>query len=355
MKILEKRELGDIILGSTLFGTGGGGSPQLGWSIIKKAMRQGGEFCLVKLNEMKNCDIVAMPYSVGSLLYKKRSFDYTEKPVIQSFELLEEYINQNFTGVIATELGGSNTARALVVGALLGKVIVDADAAGRAVPELQHSTYHIVGLPMAPFSLVTPYGDEVIFPQVRDDVEAEKIVRGIVSTISTNVGVTSHPFKVATMKNAVIPGTISQALQTGHKLRIAMEDNLNLEGVLKNLGWNVLFRGIITHIERKEQGGFTIGKFELEGIEEFKNENYQVVFRNENLISWRNGRVDITIPDLISVITPKGVPIVNSEIRKSKEYMVVGRSSPEIWRTPSGRKLFGKGYLDSLTINPKGF
>jgi len=345
MRILSERDLKDIILGSTLFGTGGGGDPKLGWRIVRRALRRGREFYLAELNDMKGEEIVAMPYSVGSLSSKKVTSGYLNGTVTRSFELLEEYLGQSFTGIIATELGGSNTARALVVGALLGKVVVDADAAGRAVPELQQSTYHLLGMPMIPFSLVTPYGDEAIFSQIRDDTEAERIVRSIVSAIGVNVGVTSHPFKVSTMRNAVIRGTISLALRTGRKLRIAKKDGQNPEDVLAQLGWIVLFRGVAVRVTRREEYGFTIGEFQFEGVDEFKNEGYRIVFKNENLVSWRNEKIDAMIPDLISVITPEGTPVINPKVKEGHEYIVVSHLAPEIWRTPAGLRLFGAGYL----------
>ncbi len=345
MKVLDEADLRDIILGATLFGTGGGGDPKVGWHIVKKTLRRGGEFRLAELGEIKKGAIVAMPYSVGSLSSKKVASFYPKGVVTRSFELLEEYLGESFAGVIATELGGANTARALVVGALLGKVVVDADAAGRAVPELQHSTYHLLGMPMTPFSLVTPHGDELIFSRVKDDTEAEKIVRAIVSAIGANVGVTSHSFRVSEMGNAVVHGTVSRSLRTGRELRIAREDGKNPEEVLEGLGWTVLFRGIVVGVERREKGGFTVGEFELEGVEGFKNESYRIVFKNENLASWRNGRIDVTVPDLISMVTPEGVPVINSEVKEGSEYIVVGHSAPEIWRTPKGLEIFGPKYL----------
>jgi len=52
------------------------------------------------------------------------------------------------------------------------------------------------------------------------------------------------------------------------------------------------------------KAGSTVGKFELKGVKEFRGQIYKVWFKNENLISWRNGEVDITVSDLISVLTP---------------------------------------------------
>ena len=70
---------------------------------------------------------------------------------------------RKFHAVSSTELGGENTAEALHIAAMLNLPIVDADPAGRAVPELQHSTYFLEGMPIYPLSVATNFGEPIIF------------------------------------------------------------------------------------------------------------------------------------------------------------------------------------------------
>lgn len=49
----------------------------------------------------------------------------------------------------STELGGENTAEALHVALLMDLPLIDADPAGRSVPELQHSTYYVKNVPIS--------------------------------------------------------------------------------------------------------------------------------------------------------------------------------------------------------------
>ncbi|WP_275952149.1 DUF917 family protein [Mordavella massiliensis] len=60
-----------------------------------------------------------------------------------AFRTLEEYFGKPFFGVVATELGGANTAYAFHIACQLGLPIIDGDPAGRSVPELQHSSFWI--------------------------------------------------------------------------------------------------------------------------------------------------------------------------------------------------------------------
>jgi hypothetical protein len=193
---------------------------------------------------------------------------------------------------------------------------------------------------MTPFSVVTPHGDEILVSRVKDDFEGEKIIRGMVTTTGTNAGVTSHPRVGREVKDSIVKGSITLALEIGRAMRTA-GDPINS---LTKIGF-LLFRGIATKTSWKDEGGFTTGEFELEGIEEFDGENYKIEFKNENMISWRNEKIDVTIPDLICTLTVDGVPVTNPNVQKGKEYVIVGFSASEIWKTPKGLELLGPKYL----------
>ncbi|GAB6101189.1 DUF917 domain-containing protein [Thermococcus atlanticus] len=346
VKVLGEQDLRDILEGCTVLGTGGGGSPEEGWKMVAKELKAGREFKLAKLEEIPDEGIVPMPYFVGSLAGEKVRSIYEEGEAARSYRLLEEFMGKEFAGVISTELGGANTAAALATAARLGKPIVDGDPAGRSVPELQHTTYYIVGVEMAPFSVVTPHGDEMVVARVKDDFQAEKIVRAVAASLKTNVGVTSHPVTGRNLRGSVVRDAISHALSLGRALRTAREEGRDpIKSLLEAGNGFLLFKGIVTKASWREENGFTVGEFELEGYDEFREETYRVWYKNENLISWRNGEVDVTIPDLISVLTPEGYPVTNPNVKEGKEYVIVGFPAPELWRTPKGLEIFGPKYL----------
>ena len=343
---LNEEDLHDLIEGCTVLGTGGGGDPREGWRRIKEELDKGRKFRLLKLSEVPADGIVPMPYFVGSLSGKKVKSVYSEGEAARSFILLEEYMREEFAAVISTELGGANTAAALATAARLNRPIVDGDPAGRSVPGLQHSTYHILGIDIAPFSVVTPYGDELVVPRVKDDFQAERIVRSIAAAIQTNVGVTSHPVRGEKLRDSVVKNALSHAMKLGRALREAREEQRDpIEALLKEGNGFLLFRGVVNSASWKDQSGFTIGEFVMEGVGEFASENYRVIYKNENMISWRNGEVDVMVPDLISVLTPEGFPVTNPHVKKGREYIVVGFPAPALWRTKKGLEIIGPKYL----------
>ncbi len=56
---------------------------------------------------------------------------------------------------------------------MAGKYIVDGDPAGRSVPELQHSTYYLNDINIAPIALVNQFGESAILTNVVNDYRAE--------------------------------------------------------------------------------------------------------------------------------------------------------------------------------------
>ncbi len=346
MKELTVLDLKDILLGCTLLGTGGGGDPAEGWHLIERAVNSGKKFVLAGLDELPEDGIVAVPYFVGSLGGKKLDSVYKEGEVVRSYKLLEDYMGKQFYGVLSTELGGANTAVALMTAAMMGYPIVDGDPAGRSVPELQHTTYYIKGIGMCPFSVVTPFGDEMVVPTVSSDFMAERIVRAVVWGCGTNVGVTSHPVSGDRLKEAVIGGAITDALNLG---RVIREHAGTIKGVVEALvgegGWYLLFEGVCIDALYEEREGFTVGHFVLQGEGDFTGHRYKVYLKNENMYSEKDGRIDVTVPDLISVVDEEGMPVTNPNVLVGKRYAVVGLPAPSVWRTQGGLNIFGPKYL----------
>ena len=146
--------------------------------------------------------------------------------------------------VISTELGGGNTAEALYVAALLDKNIIDADPAGRSVPELIHSTFCIFGTPIYPLAVANAFGDVAIFPRVVNDERAEAMVRALAVTSNNSIGVVDHPAQAKVMRNVVIKGAISNAGKIGKLYREALEKGIQAsEYIVQNYGSTFLFRG----------------------------------------------------------------------------------------------------------------
>lgn len=345
MKVLNRQDLHDILVGCTVLGTGGGGELDEGIKMIDEDIRKGYEFRLVSLEEVPDDALIGSPYNAGSIspLSEEDKEKFKDLRVdkmynVTSFKALEDFLGQKFYATISTELGGSNTAVAFSVAAKLGIPIIDGDPAGRSVPELQQSTFEMNNIPINPLSVATKFGDVIIIKEVIDGVRAEDIVRAIAVASQNTVGVTDHPILGKDIKNSVIPGAISYALKIGKALREARKLEKDVPGEVAKAGNGyVLFNGKVSDFNWVDEGGFTIGETYIEGQGEFEGDKYKIWYKNENLVAWKNGEAHVTGPDLIAILDRKdGTPITNPYLEIGMEVTVIGLPAPEEWRTERG-------------------
>lgn len=341
MRKLTERELADLIRGCAILGTGGGGSPRKGLALLKEELCQGRELTLLPLEELGEDAWVASPYMCGSVSPEDK--ETGELECLRAFEVLEEFLGVRFSAVVATEIGGGNTAVAMTVAARKGIPILDADPAGRSVPELSHSTFALKGIGIAPFALATSRGDVVVVKEVGAEDRAEAIARSLAIMSGNRVGVADHPVQGRDARSALIPGTLSLALQIGEAVRIAREEGTDPLAAAARAGKGyILFRGRIKGYRWEIKGGFTVGEVEIVGTGEYVDHKYRIWFKNEHIISWFDGEPDAMAPDLICILDPAtGEAITNPNLEEGQDVGVVGYPAPELWRTPEGIALLG--------------
>lgn len=351
MKTLTRQDLYDILYGCTILGTGGGGSLEKGLALIEDALAKGKQFRLVDFSEVPDEAWIATPYMCGSVSPSTPELEaqYADLPHLSepepylAYRALEAYFGREFYGVISTELGGGNTAEALYVAALLDRYIIDADPAGRSVPELQHSTYCIYDLPIYPLACANQFGDVAILPKVVNDLRAEALVRAMAVVSKNRIGVADHPAQARVLREAVIQGAISYAWQIGKVYREAREHGEPAAARVAETGGGVmLFQGRVSNFQYDTIEGFTVGDVDIEGEGEYAGSRYHIWFKNEHIIAWRNGEVDVTVPDLICVFNDEtNEPNLNPYFQNGMRVSVIGLPAPAQWRTPRGLELFG--------------
>ncbi len=346
MQTLTPVELEDILVGCTILGTGGGGSLSEGLRVVKTLVDQGKRFTLAKIEDLPPEAPIGSPYYCGSVP-PEGSGHPSDRVALMAFEALESYLKRPFAGVIAAELGGFATAGALAVAAEKGLPLLDADAAGRAVPDLQCSIFYVKGLSITPMAVATPMGDSMIISHVKDDQRSEEIIRQIAVVSGNMVGVCDHPASVQQLQEAAILNTISQAGNLGKARREAIAAGKSPITAVAEAGHGFIrFQGTVENHVWEIKSGFTVGEIELVGIEHYAGEKYRIHYKNENIIAWRDGEVDMTVPDLICVLDNEtGMPITNPNCDPGKTVAVIGLPAPEKWRTPEGLAVFGPGFF----------
>lgn len=342
MKILSLQEIEDILVGCTILGTGGGGSLDEGLEAVRGAFNKGYEFKLLDFNDVHDEKYYINPYFCGSVSPKEEKKELSNE-LVMAVKALEEYMNVEFDGVVSIEYGGGNTGQAMAAAAEMGKYIVDCDAAGRAVPELQFSTYFVTNKPIYPFSVATRFGDIGIFPKVRDDARAEALSRFMAVGSEGSVGMADHPIKGNLLKESVIPYALSYAGKVGKAQREAVEKGLNpIDEIIGTANGYLLFKGVVSDAQWGKKDGFTVGTISIDD----KKDNFKIWYKNENMISWKNDIPFVTCPDLICVIdNATGYPITNPNCKVGDEVAVVGFEAHDLWKTEKGLSILNPRFF----------
>lgn len=342
MKKIEKQEMEDILIGSAILGTGGGGSLKRSMRMAEEDYSAGKEFELVTLDELEDEELIGSPYFCGSLSPESEERDAGVECTSNAVKVLEEYFGKEFSGLIATEIGAGNLGIAFSTAAKYGVPLIDADPAGRSVPELSHTTFYVYGIPIDPLG-VSDGVNNILVKKVENDFTAEKIVRSIAVASGGTVGVCDHPGKVKDMKGTLVEGTVTKSLELGKNRREALENNVDpVEAIIKEDGFK-LFEGTVTDYRWNEKEGFTVG--EVTVVNDEKDE-MDIWFKNEHLISWLNGEPYVVAPDLITLVTrDEAEPILNPNVKEGQEVAVLGFKADEKWRTDKGLKVLSPRYF----------
>lgn len=325
----------DLVDGAAIFSAGGGGDPEVGYNIVDRLVNKGYIVEVVDPAEVPNDAIVVNFACVGATT----SVAYHSEAALKTFEVLEEYLGRKAFAVIPVELGGLNTLAAVDVAARHGLPVVDADGAGRSVPEVHLKVYTIDDIPLAPMTIADVDAKNIVLAkQTRDSESAERIAR----LLSAEWGQTAYTARrVLTgdqVKTSPILNTLSKSMRIGMLLRKAVDP---IGATLKETSGFKLFEGIVNVVERETREGFTWTTATLRGVLESKGSKFAFKAKNEILVAHKDGKLSAVAPDIITAVHPETSKCITAEkIKKEDKLVLIGISAPEKWRTKKGLQLW---------------
>jgi len=343
-RLLNKADIADLCFGTTVLGTGGGGSPELGLFVLNRLLEMGKEIRMISVEEVPDREIVIHPAMVGSIAPSREGAmeaeEYcsriisTEGPLLAGMKTLEETLSEKVYATVPVELGGYNTPVAAILAALAGLPFVDGDTIGRAKPELMMQTYTIHNVPITPMVLTDMKGNSVFVRKVAGFEDAEKIARAM-AVVGGGTTAVRCPVKGDLLKRTIIPEGVSKAMEIGRALREAEErDEDPVQAVIRASGGIEFFRGTVRQFEWEDREGFLWGTITVKGEDGYKKHELKVWLKNENLLSWLDGKPYVLTPDLICILDAvTGEPITNSDMKKGRTIVVFGISCHPFWRT----------------------
>lgn len=352
---LTLQDAKDLLVGCTILSTGGGGRLDKGLALAEEDYANGLCYRLSTLDEVEDEGLYTSPYFCGSIGPEDTSADpYEQYTKIDGLETvlavgaLERFMGRTVSGLVSIEYGGLNTAVALSTAARMNKPIVDADAAGRAVPDLQFSTFYVAERSIAPLAIATSIGEVGVLEKVADDFRAELLVRAMSVVSGSMVGMTDHPVSGRELRDSVIWGALTYAQSVGRAQRLACAENRDpIAAILKAAQGYLLFTGRVDgDCEWKNDAGFTLGTIRVVGEGDYDGQDFSIWFKNENMMSWKNGKPFVTCPDLICVVDAHtGYPMLNPHCNDGMEVAVLGFKAPEVWRSGRGLDILNPGFF----------
>jgi len=354
-RVLSEQELIDIIVGSCIQSTRGCETKE-SISQIKEALSEGKEFRLISTENFPNNWMVVAVQGIGGGGAWEHVIERTQKqnlPTISKSEansrvvdLLSKHMGKEIKALIRSEAAGATTT-ALLVAASKGIPTIDAGITGRAVPEVQQSIPWINGIASIPTAIITPWGDEIIIKDAIDEYRVEDLSRAIAVASGGDATITMTPMSGEQIKQGAILGNLSEALLYGKTVREARERGEDpIDALLDVTNGYKLFQGIVRKSDERGDRGFNWVDVEIEGINEFKDSNYKIFVKNENIIAWIDDEVDAISPDYIYNLNPKtGESITGGTgyggYPLNEEVVIIGLPAHKQWRNKKGIELIG--------------
>jgi uncharacterized protein len=348
-KLANVQDCEDLIRGCQFMATGGGGSIDWGMDMFYQALEEGLSLGWIDLAEIPDEAWTVTSYGMGSIapVTPETLAEIERVGLVDKFghrsmeEAVKElglYLGQPIGCLVPAELGAGNTPAPLVVGARLGIPVVDGDYAGRAIPDEMQGTPYLYGKNSWPFASVDRWGNVAIVTYTANPHMLERIGKMLAVAAYGNTTMAATPLRGREMKEIVIRGTLTRSLAIGRAIRRALEQGDDpIDAALAITGGWRLFEGVVTRKEWEDRDGYMFGTTYVEGRGRYQGQTLAVWFKNENHVTWLNGKPWICSPDIVTLAYPAGGEgTSNTLLKEGEEVVAVGMKGLEAFRTEFG-------------------
>ena len=325
----------DLVDGAALFSAGGGGDPEVGYKIVDALSEGNYEVKLVDPSEVPDDAMVVNFACVGAT----STVAYDSEAAAKTLQTVEEYVGRKAHALIPVELGGFNTLAAVDVAARRGIPVVDADGAGRAVPEVHLKVYTIDDISLTPMASADIHAENVVIvKETRDSKSAERIARTLAAEWGQSAYTARRVLNGKQVKTSPILHTLSTSIRIGMILRKSVDP---IRAVLKETKGFRLFEDVAERIERETKAGFTWTNVTLRGTDESEGSRFELKAKNEILAAYRNEKLAAIAPDIVTPVHPETGKCVTAEkIKEADRLVMLGIPASQKWRTSKGLKLW---------------
>ncbi len=347
---LTEADLPALTLGAALLGTGGGGNPYIGMLRTRELMRAGATVDVRPLESFGDDEHIGSVGGIGAPVVGVEKVEEGEE-CLRALRAVEEASGVKVAALISAEIGGANAMEPVLTAAQAGLPVADGDGMGRAFPEVQMTSFFIYGQAPEPAAIADDKGNCIVFKDMVDMYWLERFARTAAVDMGAGAGFATAPMSAGFLKRYAVPGTVTQALDIGRAIEKARASRRDVLGkVADAAGGRIIYTGKIGDVRRELKGGFAMGHVELSGVADHAGEAGRIAIQNENLIFWRDGAVEITVPDLIMILElDTAEPITTELLRYGQRVAVLAMPAHPLMKSPEALKVVGPqafGYAD---------
>jgi DUF917 family protein len=341
MKKLNSIDLDDLLVGSAVLGSGGGGDPYYDYIKAKAQIEKTGPVSMISCAELKDDDMIAPLGFMGAPLAHHEKLS-SGNEFIKIIKQVEEHFSKKVSVVMSMENAGANAFCPVLVASQLGIPMLDADMQGRAFPELQMNTLALANHSCSPGFLCDCLGNiATIYPE--DSHKLEKIARQVTLSMGSYCAYCLFPLSGKQARQHTFDKGMSKAMAIGKAHRLAHSAGKDpVEAIMDACKGIKLVSGIITDIDRTMANGFILGAVTITN----DKERYEVSFQNEFLVARDKDGVVASTPDLLTILeNGTGLPVATDTIQYGLSVSLIGIPAPEVWTKPKGLALVGPRYF----------
>jgi hypothetical protein len=358
--ILTPDDIHPLLEGLAIMGTGGGGNPTWGRMILEQDVRMGRTWNIIAPEDVPDEATVVSGGIMGSVkALEAIGFENVLQQWETRFQLFDVtrvmagLLKRPIDAIVPFEAGGLNTPVILSLGARAEIPVIDGDALGRSAPETNMTSFIGHGINIPPMPLIDHYGNVVIVQEAAAPTYPDEIGRFVVSKGGAMGANNHYPMTGAQLKQAVIPHTITQALELGRAVRAARQQGTDpAAAVAEHLNSRYRFQGVVTSLREEEHLGFYFTTANLAPTEQPHPPSaslpagrgrsgaassaptspslpagrglVELVIKNETMLLQEQGEIVCMFPDMIVMLEPgTGRGVMSVELREGLELVLL--------------------------------
>lgn len=326
MKILDKKDLLNLLKGSSILSAGGGGSIEEAENILEELEIE--EIQLADPDDLRPEEKALTCYGVGST----NSDNVNEiQSIDTAVEAYKSEVNNTIDAVFPTEIGPLAIMDAIIASKKFEVPLLNLDAAdGRCVPRVDMSPLKNLQEAKSSYLITHESGEVMKVDQDTPLIELEETARSFATEKKSIVFVTGHTHRIGKISGSLKKGTPEKAMEIG-------QNSKSIQMLEQETDLEFLITGSIESVSVNEKNS---NFFESEIIVSTEKSEIRIETENEFTKLEMEGGKTVESPETIIILDLDSLEgIYTGEKLEGREVAVFKKQPEGFWKTPEGKKI----------------